>query len=57
MNNGTIAAVKGQVTGDTGLSLNSSGIKGFFTTVKMQNSNTANEVELFAVSHNIVQSS
>ena len=57
MNNGTITAVKGQVTGDAGLSLNPSGIKGFFTTVKMQNSTTENEVELFVVSHNIVQSS
>ena len=47
----------GQITGDAGLALTASGLKGFFTTVKMQNSTQNKEVELFLVSHNIVKSS
>ena len=46
-----------QITGDTGLALNPSGLKGFFATVKMQNSNVNSNVELYSVSHNIVKSS
>ena len=60
MNNGTIAAVKGQVTGDAGLSLNPSGIKGFFTTAKVSTDTTTDVgglKELFAVSTEFVVSS
>ena len=47
----------GQITGDAGLALTASGLKGFFATVKMENSTQNKEVELFSVSHNIVKSS
>jgi len=52
MNNDNIAASDGQVVGASNLS----GIKGFFTTVKMQNASTSH-TELFSVSHNVVKSS
>jgi hypothetical protein len=37
--------------------VDTSGIKGFFTTVKMKHDSTTRDVELFSVSHNIVKSS
>jgi hypothetical protein len=46
----------GQITGDGGLQFSTSGLKGFFTTVKMENRATTG-VELFTVSHNITKSS
>jgi len=46
----------GQITGDNGLQFSTSGLKGFFTTVKMENRATTG-VELFTVSHNITKSS
>jgi hypothetical protein len=50
--NNTTLTAKNQIIG-----VDVSGIKGFFTTVKMKHDSTTNEVELFTVSHNIVKSS
>jgi hypothetical protein len=52
LRNNTSATVKGEVVG-----VDTSGIKGFFTTVKMKHDSTTRDVELFSVSHNIVKSS
>ena len=47
-----LPTVKNQIVG-----VETSGIKGFFTTVKMEHSSQVSDVELFTVSHNIVKSS
>ena len=52
LRNNTTVTAKNEVIG-----VETSGIKGFFTTVKMQNSNVNSNVELYNVSHNIVKSS
>lgn len=52
LRNNTSTTVKGEIVG-----VDTSGIKGFFTTVKMKHDSTTRDVELFSVSHNIVKSS
>jgi len=52
LRNNTSTTVKGEIVG-----VDTSGIKGFFTTVKMKHDSTTKDVELFSVSHNIVKSS
>ena len=52
MNDTSVTNTAGQVT-----NLDPSGIKGFFTTVKMAHDDSTKKVELFTISHNIVKSS
>jgi len=47
-----LPTVKNQITG-----IEVSGIKGFFTTVKMEDINSSTAIELFNISHNVVKSS
>lgn len=47
-----LPTVKNQVTG-----IEVSGVKGFFTTVKMEDINSSMAIELFSVSHNVSKSS
>ena len=52
LRNNTTVNAKNQIIG-----VDTSGIKGFFTTVKMEHASELNDVELFVVSHNVVKSS
>ena len=52
LRNNTTVNAKNQIVG-----VDTSGIKGFFTTVKMEHSSEVSDVELFTVSHNVVKSS
>ena len=52
LRNNTSTTASNQIIG-----VEKSGIKGFFTTVKMQHNSSSEDKELFSVSHNIVKSS
>ena len=52
LRNNTTVNAKNQIIG-----VDTSGIKGFFTTVKMEHASELTDVELFVVSHNVVKSS